>query len=433
MSRSNSNSSEEEIRRFNNDELVLAADEPTGNVRSGAATWNALNVIFKNTTTKMLAKITQHEQQLLRVKSTTVLPYLAICMEPPSFLTLHMSNGALDDWLYGARSKRRSDGDSDNGGGSGGGSGSGGGGSPDKKEEKSDDDSKEDETVEEVQKHFVVSDMQVAKWAVQLASAISHLHTEQIIHGDIRCGNVLLDQNMDIKLTGFLINEPVEDYSLASSCLHWEAPEAFRHEIQAYTKTSDAYMFALTLYEMVVRDKPWGELTGKEVRVQILDQKSRPSEQPLNDWIQKRSGSDAMKSVITKCWKDDPTARMEVWQIRDVLKQMHEDCETMDHRQKKKDEEQEQKTVTSATSLEEEAHKLPQDSQDSQDSRDEEKKNAQVEEEATKQEVKVFLDVPPKPLGTSIEPGLQTRRASSPATIKTSSAPANIGGFNGKS
>ena len=84
-------------------------------------------------------------------------------------------------------------------------------------------------------------------------------------------------------------------------------------------------MFALTLYEMAVRGKPWGELTGKEVRVQILN-KERPSLIPLDEWIQRRSGSDAMKSVVKKCWNDEPTERMEVWQIGDVLKQMYDDC-----------------------------------------------------------------------------------------------------------
>jgi hypothetical protein len=342
LSRSSSNSLNEPeqaaIKRFSNNDLNFAATsagDSSFSVSERAfvhATLNGIAVVFKNITSKMLVKITEKEQQLLRVNATSILPYLAICIDPPSFVTLRMPNGGMDDWLYGARSKRRKTVTTtvvDNNENS-----VGKGGNDD--EEKKEIEAESNNTVDE----FVISDLQVAKWAVQLASAISHLHTEQIIHGDIRCGNVLLDDKMDIKLSGFLISEPVEDYSLASSCLHWEAPEAFRHEIKEYTKNSDAYMLALTLYEMVVRGKPWGELTGKEVREKILENNERPDIQPLDDWIKRRPGSDAMKSIIEKCWANDPSSRIEVWQIWDILKQMQLDCETMDQRQKKKEEEE---------------------------------------------------------------------------------------------
>jgi len=312
------------------------------------ATLNSTAVVVKRITQRVLDKITQHEQALLRVKTKNILPYFALCMEPPSFVTLHMTNGAVDDWLYGARSRRRCSRTSTTGSG---------GNSDDENSKSNDDggsetksegenekllDSMEKEPQQEMREGEGdgISDTQVAEWAVQLAAAISHLHTEKIVHSDIRCGNVLLDENMDIKLTGFLIHKPSEDYALASSCLHWEAPEAFRHEIQLYTKESDAYMFALTLYEMVVRGKPWGELTGKEVRVKVLD-KQRPDLAPLDAWIERFSGADAIKSVVKKCWADSPTERMEVWEMGDVLQQMQVDCATMEQRKRKEVEEEE--------------------------------------------------------------------------------------------
>ena len=57
--------------------------------------------------------------------------------------------------------------------------------------------------------------MCVSRWATQMASAISRLHAEKIIHGDISCRNVLLDANYDVKITDYLVHDPEEDYALA--------------------------------------------------------------------------------------------------------------------------------------------------------------------------------------------------------------------------
>lgn len=346
--------------RINNDELGYVTTDGDTAVVSGRAfvpaTLNQTAVVVKRITTSVLDQIISHEQQLLRVTTKHILPYFAICMEPPSFITLHITNGAVDDWLYGTRARRRrtsktalttstedihketkdtttSEGETKTN------SQKNTNNDPEietkkiqltsvivENETTPTDTSTEKSTNKTIQKttdtsidtsvtnnnskndeeyENTISNMQVAQWAKQLASAISHLHAEKIIHSDIRAGNVLIDENMEIKLTGFLIHKPSEDYALASSCLHWEAPEAFRHEITEYTKRSDSYMFALTLYEMAVRNKPWGELTGKEVRVKVLA-KERPSLKPLDEWIDGFSGADSMKSIVKKCWDDVP-------------------------------------------------------------------------------------------------------------------------------
>ena len=231
-----------------------------------------------------------------------------------------MTRGAIDDWLYGARARRRRGGE-DGGVGSEGGSSSDGGETKDGSSSSSSGVSggEEGDSIEAACWESTITDMQVAHWAVQLSSAVSDLHAENIVHGDIRGGNVLLDENMNIKVTGFLLqHEPPDDYALASSCMHWEAPEAFHQNIVEYTKMSDAYSLALTLYEMAVRSRPWDELTGDEVRVKVLE-KERPSLDPLVAWIETFSGADAMKSVVKKCWADLPEERLKVCEIVEVL------------------------------------------------------------------------------------------------------------------
>ena len=332
--------------RVQHSELVMSTDVVDERGRMFVpATLNGTAVVVKRISQGVLGQIIQREQNLLRVKSPNYLPYLAICMEPPSTVKLQMTRGAIDDWLYGVRARRRRGG-GDGGGGGGGGGGSEGGGSSDGGETKDGSSSssssgasggEEGDSIEAACWESTITDMQVAHWAVQLSSAVSDLHAENIVHGDIRGGNVLVDENMNIKVTGFLLqHEPPDDYALASSCLHWEAPEAFRQNIEEYTKMSDAYSLALTLYEMAVRSRPWDELTGKEVRVKVLE-KERPNLDPLVAWIETFSGADAMKSVVKKCWADLPEERLEVCEIVEVLARMHSECQTMERRKKKEE------------------------------------------------------------------------------------------------
>lgn len=47
-------------------------------------------------------------------------------------------------------------------------------------------------------------DMATARKVIsQMVGAIGHLHSHAIVHGDVKCDNVLLDDNFHAKLTDF--------------------------------------------------------------------------------------------------------------------------------------------------------------------------------------------------------------------------------------
>ena len=121
-----------------------------------------------------------------------------------------------------------------------------------------------------------------------------------------------------------------------SGGFHWEAPEALAGEVDGYTSKTDAYSFAMTLYEMAIRGKPWGERTNSEVRREVSEG-SRPPLMPLQEWSDGFEGTDSWISVVKKSWDPAPERRMEVWKMSEVLARTYEECQMYEARKQRKE------------------------------------------------------------------------------------------------
>ena len=42
------------------------------------------------------------------------------------------------------------------------------------------------------------------KWSLQLSNALIFLHEKKIIHRDLRCSNILVTKDLDVKISGLL-------------------------------------------------------------------------------------------------------------------------------------------------------------------------------------------------------------------------------------
>ncbi|POM66518.1 TKL protein kinase [Phytophthora palmivora] len=98
--------------------------------------------------------------------------------------------------------------------------------------------------------------------ASQVASALSFLHTQGLVHGAMRSQNVLLDSSFNAKLTGFQGSSvrpaidrtrPSHDNRLDSL---WSAPEVLRGERS--TAKTDIFSFGIVLSELDAMAPPYG-------------------------------------------------------------------------------------------------------------------------------------------------------------------------------
>ena len=85
-----------------------------------------------------------------------------------------------------------------------------------------------------------------------IASFMSYLHSQEILHRDLKLSNVLLDKNLHPKVSDFGLSIKISD--LTSDCFRcgsapYIPPEVWKHK--DYSKAGDVYAFGILVYEVM--------------------------------------------------------------------------------------------------------------------------------------------------------------------------------------
>lgn len=106
----------------------------------------------------------------------------------------------------------------------------------------------------------VLSEIQCAEWSRQIASAIQYLHTLDIAHRDLKCENILISKNFNIKLCdfGFARNFKDSDNGCETYCgsLNYAAPEILNSK-PYNAKKADMWSFGIIIYIMLNKSLPF--------------------------------------------------------------------------------------------------------------------------------------------------------------------------------
>lgn len=140
--------------------------------------------------------------------------------------------------------------------------------------------------------------------ATDMASGLSFLHQENIIHRDIKSLNVLLSENMRAKLTDFGMSKvKTESAPLslnATGTYQWMAPE-FATTDEGNSRASDMYSLGITFWEISARKLPFEKVAKPELIPFRASQGLRdeiPTDCPKK-----------LSSLIKACWDTDPLKR----------------------------------------------------------------------------------------------------------------------------
>lgn len=140
--------------------------------------------------------------------------------------------------------------------------------------------------------------------AGELASALTHLHQHQLVHRDIKPGNVLLCDHGHIKLADFGLVDDLRTRGITETGQrlgterYW-SPE--QQEGKDASFQSDVFSAGVVLYELLCREKPRTQLVRAQGLEHALDLSSVPAALREDYWAAWR--------VIATCLQPDPGRR----------------------------------------------------------------------------------------------------------------------------
>ncbi|CAA3008009.1 serine/threonine-protein kinase HT1-like [Olea europaea var. sylvestris] len=153
----------------------------------------------------------------------------------------------------------------------------------------------------------------VVQMALDLARGLSYLHSEKIVHRDVKTENMLLDKTRTLKIADFGVarveaSNP-NDMTGETGTLGYMAPEVLNGN--PYNRKCDVYSFGICLWEIYCCDMPHPDLSFSEVTSAVVRQNLRPDIP--------RCCPNSFANVMKRCWDANPDKRPEMDEVVSLL------------------------------------------------------------------------------------------------------------------
>lgn len=152
-----------------------------------------------------------------------------------------------------------------------------------------------------------------------IASAMSYLHSKQIMHLDLKLSNILEDDHLYPQISDFGLSQTSNENTIFNNSAPnlsvgapvYAAPELLTGKLS--TTAADVYSFSLIVYEILTDEAPYQGLKMYDILNKVVQQGYRPD-------INKESMPNCYKELISNCWSQDPKARPTFNEIVHLLK-----------------------------------------------------------------------------------------------------------------
>ncbi|QRV95447.1 cytoplasmic tyrosine-protein kinase BMX [Ceratobasidium sp. AG-Ba] len=159
-----------------------------------------------------------------------------------------------------------------------------------------------------------------------VTAGIAHLHTKNVIHGDLKGANVLMSIEGVPRVADFG-NAVLRDYTLKFSptstegtfSTRWAAPELFEEGKHSFA--ADVYALGMTILEAITRKVPWSGKTDRCIMYSVMIKKETP-ERPRDDIPADSEHGDQLWMLLKRCWQFEPGARPSVHNVESALEEI---------------------------------------------------------------------------------------------------------------
>lgn len=112
----------------------------------------------------------------------------------------------------------------------------------------------------------------VRKYTRQILEGLDFLHSERVVHRDVKGANILIDAAGDAKLADFGACRMIEDLQCTMTggmksihgSAYWMAPEVMKYKAG---RRSDIWSLGCTVIEMITAEPPWPDLRAQKLSV----------------------------------------------------------------------------------------------------------------------------------------------------------------------
>jgi len=157
------------------------------------------------------------------------------------------------------------------------------------------------------------------KFALNIAEAVEFLHVNNVLYRDLKPSNVMivstsLGSKINCKIGDFGTARNVKDvtelftYTTGQGTPIYMAPEIL--DVRAYNNKADVYSYAITLWQVFVREKPWSNVPVWNIPTFVVSgqRPSCPSSMPRE-----------YAELIRSCWSPSIDARPDFRAVIDTL------------------------------------------------------------------------------------------------------------------
>ena len=156
---------------------------------------------------------------------------------------------------------------------------------------------------------FTVSDDWKMQILFDVSSAMCFLHGQHpaIIHGDLKCQNILIGENYQAKLCDFGLAR-IQSISKSrtsndvNGTLEYIAPEYFLEPRKIKNEKFDVYAFAISSWEIFYQQRAYHDFCDRRIISVLVERGERPTMD--DDTI-----PEAVKTIIRYCWHSNDMNR----------------------------------------------------------------------------------------------------------------------------
>ena len=153
----------------------------------------------------------------------------------------------------------------------------------------------------------------VVQLALDLSRGLSYLHSQKIVHRDVKTENMLLDTRINLKIADFGVArveaQNPRDMTGETGTLGYMAPEVL--DGKPYNRRCDVYSFGICLWEIYCCDMPYPDLSFADVSSAVVRQNLRPE-------IPKCCPS-SLANIMRMCWDGNADKRPEMGDVVKML------------------------------------------------------------------------------------------------------------------